>query len=132
MTVFDLDKARDGSPFSNGAEFEMWQDVNCATCIHDRGFREGDDSMGCPLLAIVYGDQTPAEWLEAESYPNPASKYTCVTCRHEDDGGDPEPKPIPDPPGQLTLFPRDGYEGVRMLVPLDGRHGLLPETAVSR
>ena len=35
----------------------------------------------------------------------------------EDDGGDPEPRPIPTPPGQGELFPRTGFEGVRMLKP---------------
>lgn len=110
--------ARGGSPFSNSTEFEIWQDGNCATCVHDKPAREGREWDGCPLLSVVYGDLTPAEWLESEHYPNPASKYTCVEYRHEDDGkDDPEPKPIPDPPGQLTLFPRDGFEGVRMLKP---------------
>lgn len=112
--------AREGSPFSNGSEFEIWQDANCGTCVHDKPAREGREWDGCPLLAIVYADLTPAEWLKSQNPPSPASIYTCVEYRHENDGkDDPEPKPIPDPPGQLTLFPREGFEGVRLLKSYD-------------
>jgi hypothetical protein len=35
--------------------------------------------------------------------------------KEDGDGGDPEPKPIADPPGQLVLAPREPFEATRML-----------------
>lgn len=116
------ERAKDEPPFSNGTCGYGWMDAWCNRCWHDGPARRGDEANGCPLLGVALLGRTPAEWLPGEpdtptgfSIPD---QYTCVMFRHEDDGGDPEPKPIPDPPGQLTLFPREGCEGVRMLKPL--------------
>ena len=111
------ERAQDKPAFSNGDEGYGWFEANCETCIHDKPARQGDDGNGCPLILVALMQRTPAEWLPGDHGSIPR-RYTCVMFRHEDEGGDPEPKPIPDPPGQLTLFPRDGLEGVRMLKPL--------------
>lgn len=112
-------RAKDEPAFSNGTEGYGWMDAWCNRCWHDKPARQGDDGNGCPLILVAMMRRTPAEWIPGDpmkpsgfSIPD---QFTCVMFRHEDDGGDPEPKPIPDPPGQLTLFPRDGFEGVRML-----------------
>lgn len=108
-----FERAKDEPAFSNGTEGYGWMEANCETCIHDKAARQGDVG-GCPLILVALMGRTPQEWLEGDR-DTIARRYTCVMYRHEDDGGDPEPRPIPDPPGQLTLFPRDGLEGVRML-----------------
>lgn len=110
-----LATAREGSPFSNGTEGEAWQANWCNNCVHDRDLRRGEGS-GCVLVAISFEDRTPAEWFQREVY-GLGTKFTCVMFRSEDDGPDPEPTPIPDPPGQLTLLPREPYTGVRMFAP---------------
>ncbi len=115
-TLFE--RAKDEPAFSNGTEGYGWIDANCSNCVNDKPAREGDEGNGCPLILVALMQRTPAKWLPCD--PGNWSiegQYTCVMYRHEDDGGGPEPKPIPDPPGQLTLFPREGFEGVRMLRP---------------
>jgi hypothetical protein len=115
-------RAKDERAFSNGTEGYGWVDAHCSYCIHDQSARVGDGTEGCPLILVSLLGRTPAEWLPGDPYkPDGFSipeQYQCVMFRHEDDGGDPEPKPIPTPPGQGELFPRDGLEGVRMLKPL--------------
>lgn len=110
-------RAKDEPAFSNGTEGYGWMGTNCETCVNDKPARQGDDGNGCPLILVALMQRTPAQWLPGDR-DSIAGRYTCVMFRHEDDGGDPEPRPIPDPPGQLTLLPRDGLEGVRMLKPL--------------
>jgi hypothetical protein len=67
---------------------------------------------------VAYLGRTPIQWMEGPrstegliSIPN---QYRCIEYRHEDDGPA-DPQPIPDPPGQLTLIPREDYQGHRML-----------------
>jgi len=116
-----LASAREVPPFSNSTEGYGWIDAHCLTCVHEKPTRQGREWDGCPLIALSMGGFTPAEWIPGDPRVaggwDAARLFTCVEYRHEDDGSDPEPKPIPDPPGQLTLFPRDGLEGVRMLKP---------------
>ncbi|MFD6113655.1 hypothetical protein ACFWG0_26580 [Streptomyces yangpuensis] len=123
MSLDDYDRlyeeARDEPAFSNGDEGYSWIDANCSTCIHDK---EQRDSMsgGCPLILISLMGRTPIQWLDQKQEGRLYSRqgqYQCIEYRHEDDGPV-EPQPIPDPPGQLTLAPRDDFEGVRMLTPL--------------
>lgn len=115
------DEARDEAPFSNGTEGDGWLSANCSTCIHDKPARNGDDANGCPLILVALMGRTPIQWMEGprspEGYISIANQYRCIEYRHEDDGPT-DPQPIPDPPGQLTLVPREIYEGVRMLTPL--------------
>lgn len=115
------DSAHDERPFSNSTEGYAWMRAHCATCIHDKPTRQGREHDGCALIALSMGGYTPAEWIPGDPQVDggwdPTKLFMCVEYSHEDDGGNPEPKPIPDPPGQLTLFPRDGLEGVRMLKP---------------
>ncbi|MFI7532615.1 hypothetical protein [Streptosporangium sp. NPDC049376] len=62
-----------------------------------------------PLAAVAVPGRFPVEWRE----DNPLGlydRYTCVYFRPEDNPGPDEPTPIPDPPNQLTLCPREPYE----------------------
>ncbi|MFF4417021.1 hypothetical protein ACFYY8_31255 [Streptosporangium sp. NPDC001559] len=104
-----LAASHDESAFSNGTEVDCWMARNCGRCIHDKPARLNDYANACPLPLIAYADRTPAEWVET----NPKGledRYTCVYFRPEDDPGPDEPAPTPDPPGQLTLCPREPYE----------------------
>jgi hypothetical protein len=103
--------ARPGSAFSNGYEWDCWSSKWCDRCVHD----DWQTDKFCPLVAVaMLGDKTPAEWMD-EKPLSLYDRYTCIEFRSEDDGPDPTPKPIPDPPDQLLLLPREPYEGVRML-----------------
>ncbi len=120
MRSFDaaLDAARDGSPFSNGFEYDHWAANWCdRPCLHDGPFQRGETDLGCPLLMVALMGKTPSEWLEQDR-GRLGDQYHCVEFRDEDDPGGHEPVPIPDPPGQETSLPRDPYEGVRMYSPL--------------
>ena len=111
------DEARDEPAFSNSDEGMAWMDANCATCIHDKPARQGDDGNGCPLVLITLMGKRPIQFLDGPRDEHGryslAGQYHCVEYRHEDDGPT-DPQPVPDPPGQLTLLPRDDYTGVRM------------------
>lgn len=102
-------RARQRSAFSNGTEADCWFEANCGTCVHDKPARNGDPGNGCPLIMVAYMDRTPVEWLEQEGI-RLGDQYHCVMYRSEDDPGPNEPTPIPDPPDQEVLFPRDGFE----------------------
>lgn len=102
-------KAREGSPFSNGTEGYAWMANNCQRCVHDKPARNDDYENGCPLILVAYLGKTPGEWMEANPY-GLGDRYTCLYFRDENDGGPGEPTPIPDPPGQEGLFPRDEFE----------------------
>lgn len=112
--------AKDERPFSNGTEGYAWTDNWCGTCVHEAGDNE------CPLLGVALMGRTPIEWIEQPwgqvrgqpegvLAPSLGDTYHCIMHREEgDDGG--EPEPIPDPPDQGLLLPREPYEGVRMYV----------------
>lgn len=102
--------AREGSPFSNSTEGDAWMHNWCHRCLNDK-------NSDCPLILIAYCGRTPSEWLEQDSF-SLYDRYHCVEFRDEDGPGDTEPTPIPDPPGQLTMWPREPFEGVRMLTQL--------------
>jgi hypothetical protein len=102
-------KAREKSPFSNSTEGYAWMGANCQRCFHDKAARCGDPGDGCPLILVAYMGRTPAEWIETKPL-GLTDRYTCVMFRPEDDLGPDEPTPIPDPPGQLTLCPREPFE----------------------
>jgi hypothetical protein len=105
--------ARGGSPFSNNTAWEIWSYNWCDRCVHDKGTRDGTDECGCPLVTVALCGKTPSEWLEKD--PLALDRYTCVEFRDEDDPGPSEPQPVPDPPGQELLLPREPYEATRML-----------------
>lgn len=105
--------ARDKTAFSNGFEGECWMGAHCERCINDSDelVNRGE---GCPLILIALEGRTPAEW--ADDKPGSLTeRYRCAYFRSEDDGPDAEPKPIPDPPGQLVMAPREPFEQARML-----------------
>lgn len=112
-----LEEARDEPAFSNSDEGIGWMDANCATCIHEKPTRQGREDQGCPLILVTLMGKRPIQFLDGprdeHGRYSRAGQYHCIEYRHEDDGPT-DPQPIPDPPGQLTLVPRDDYTGVRM------------------
>lgn len=116
--------AADRPAFSNGTEGYSWQRRWCDRCVHDKPIRSDDGKpdpatgiLGCPVLATAMQALTPAEWIEQDPLSR-SDRYHCVEFRDEDDPGPGEPQPIPDPPGQETLFERGPFEATRMLSPL--------------
>lgn len=105
-----FDQARTERPFSNADQGEAWMARWCGRCVHDRPARQMTGA-GCPLVLVAVMGRTPAQWLT----PNGDGELHCVEFRGEDDGPGPEPQPVPDPPGQLALWPRERFEGVRLL-----------------
>lgn len=120
--VFDYEQAwaeaRDEPPFANGTEGYGWMDDWCHRCLHDKGTRDGTDEQGCQLVSVALMGRTPIQWLDQKRHDGDgrlvpygiADQYHCIMFRPEDDDGGGEPTPIPDPPGQLTLLPREPYE----------------------
>lgn len=108
--------ARDGSPFSNGTEGMAWMENWCERCVHD----DEERNVFCPLVTVAMLGKTPAEWIEEKPF-SLGDRYTCVEFRDQDGPGDTEPQPVPDPPDQLVLLPREPYEAVRMLTALPSR-----------
>lgn len=110
--------ARDGSPFSNSTEWEIWSSQLCDRCKVDAPARDrGDYANGCPLILIALGGKTPAEWLEqAELVPD---RFHCVEYRDND-----EPRRITHPerpmPGQGELIPRADFERPKVFADVAG------------
>ncbi|MFI1580073.1 hypothetical protein [Embleya sp. NPDC020630] len=112
----------DEPAFSNGEELAWWINANCRACVHDEPARRGDYTNGCGLLVLVYAAFTPLEFLAGPDR-TPADRWVCVERRTEDDGPDPTPRPVPDPPGQGVLLPREPYTGHRVLTVLPEHTG---------
>ena len=110
--------ARDEGTFSNSSQWESWSAKNCDLCVHDKPARQGDEGNGCPLILLALVGKRPAEWLTQTEEQEVFADYTCTEFRGEDDS-DPTPRPIPTPPGQGELLPREQFEGHRMLTPLN-------------
>lgn len=117
------ERAIDEPPFANSDEGYGWMANWCDRCIHD-GCGLGEDQPQCPLILVALMGRTPAEWLD-QKHLGPdgllvpysrADQFHCIMFRDRDDPGGREPEPIPDPPGQMTLLPREPYEGARMLL----------------
>lgn len=94
-----MTEPRDEPAFSSTDGLHAWMGRNCRACLNDPG-------ESCPLLAAAFAGLTPAEWVDGPD-------YRCTDRRTADGGG--EPTPIPDPPGQDCMWPRDQFAGVRML-----------------
>lgn len=115
--------ARPGRAFSNGTEGECWTANWCDRCAHEKKYRAtGNPKHCCQIYNVALGHEprvTPAEWIDqadpVSGLHRLGDQYHCMYFRPEDDPGPSEPKPIPDPPGQLGMFPREDAEGVRML-----------------
>lgn len=113
-----IETARDVSPFSNGTEWEMWAAHWCwRPCMNPvelayqrwsegEGPEPSENTGGCPLILAAMMGKTPTEWLEQPD-DNP-DRYHCIEFRREEGEGE-EPQPIPDPPGQGTLFAREPF-----------------------
>lgn len=102
--------ARDGQAFSNSDEGYDWMDRWCGPCVNDDENRLHQGG-GCPLILASLMHKKPVEWLEQPA--DTPDRWHCIEHRGPDDGPG-EPQPIPDPPGQPGLFPREPHEGVRM------------------
>jgi hypothetical protein len=109
------DRAREGTPFSNNTMWEIWAENNCYRCRND-GIGVGKEQPQCELIAVALCGRTPLEWLTSTAEDEVYGNYRCINFRSRDDppGWGREPRPRPDPPGQMTLLPREPYEGVRM------------------
>lgn len=122
MRSFDeaLDHAREGTAFSNGFEYDHWYAQWCDRCAHEKPMRDDgqpneEGILGCVLLAVSFlHGVTPSEWMEQDR-GRLGDQYHCIEFRNEDDGPAGPTGPIPDPPGQGLLLPREPFEGVRML-----------------
>jgi hypothetical protein len=91
------DDAKDEIPFSNGTSGDIWMSRWCAApCRKDR-------NEDCPIIMVAYMGRTPKEWTEVG-----LQDYTCSEFEPDDDGGDADgtPVPEPDPPivGQVDIF----------------------------
>jgi hypothetical protein len=107
------ENARPEPAFSNGTEGYGWIGANCDRCIHDRPARNDDPGNGCPLILVSLAQRTPREWLDGPRDEHGRygieDQYRCVFFRDEGDPGPDEPAPVPDPPGQEGLFPREPF-----------------------
>lgn len=108
--------------FSNGTSWDFWEARWCGSCLNEPEDVNESAVNGCPLISVGILGRTPKEWTPTA---NPSRvpelgehSLDCSMYRSEDDGPDPEPQSIPDPPGQDPMLPREPYEGVRMLRPL--------------
>jgi hypothetical protein len=114
--------AREGSPFSNGTEGEVWTYQWCGRCLREAPYRSGlKGSTGCPLILVALSGRTPSEWLEQRDENGLYSmedQYHCIEFRGPGEGGG-EPKPRPEPPDMDGLFPRP-EKAVRMLMQPQG------------
>lgn len=105
------ERAIEKMPFSNSDDGYGWIDNNCARCVHDGCGVDGNEPF-CPLLTVAFIGRTPAEWMLQP--PGSPDRYHCIMFRDRDDPGGFEPEPIPDPPGQEFMWPREPFEGARM------------------
>lgn len=105
--------------FANGTEFYAWMANWCDRCAHDAAFQKDESPEGCPLLLAHFSGVVPSEWMEQAPDENGLYRLGdnchCIEYRNEDDGPAGPTGPIPDPPGQELLLPREPFEGVRML-----------------
>lgn len=98
------DSSREGSPFSNNTEYEVWEVNWCDRCLRDAPYRRDISPTGCPLLVIALLGRTPAEWMEQP--PDSPDRYHCIEFKAPGGGGSGGPRPKPDPRGMDELFPR--------------------------
>lgn len=72
--------ARDGRPFSNSTEWEVFQFDVCMgqghtkrRCVNDDSADDGD---GCPLILLFLDERWPAEWVGARYGPTRCTEKT--------------------------------------------------------
>lgn len=112
------DSALDSPPFSNASQADGWMYNWCERCRNDSQ-ELVDRGEGCPLILCAMLGKTPIEWLTQTAEDQILARFHCIEFRDEDDGDDGdgrEPQPLPEDPNQCVLWPREQYEGVRMLV----------------
>lgn len=108
--------ARDTPAFSNGSQGYSWMANWCDRCTHDNLDDNTYGPYGCPIVAVTMMSRTPAEFIAADERAEILADYRCIEFRDRDDPGATEPTPLPDPPGQELLLPREPFEGTRMFV----------------
>ena len=104
------ERALNKPAFSNNDMWEYFAERQCYRCVND-GVGIGEDQPQCPLILVALLDRTPVEWTDQNP---PLGDFLCIYFRDRDDPGGREPQPIPDPPGQLSLVPREPFTGVKM------------------
>lgn len=107
--------ARDEPAFSNGTQGYGWMANWCDRCVHDDLNSNRYGVYGCPIIAVTMLSKTPIEFLCETEEQRIFADYHCIEFRDKDDPGPTEPTPIPDPPGQELLLPREPFEATRML-----------------
>lgn len=107
--------------FSNGSQWAIWSYNWCERCTNDSP-ELVDKGEGCPLILLAFMGRRPIEWLTQTAEQEALGDFHCVEFRDRDNPGGEEPTPVPDPPDQAALLPREPYEGVRMYA------GLLEKT----
>ncbi len=115
------ERATEDMPFSNSDDGYGWMSNWCDRCVHD-GCGLGQEQPQCPLILVALLNRTPAEWMRQPV--DAPDRYHCLMFRDRDDPGGQEPEPIPDPPDQLTLLPREPYTGTRMPLIAPDREGI--------
>jgi hypothetical protein len=112
-----IDTAADEAPFSNGTELYGWMENWCWRCHNpvEQAWQDYEDGKraeqmegyegGCPMIMAAVIGKTPSEWIP-QGREHFGDQYHCIEFRGPDDGDDPEPQPIPDPPGMDGLFER--------------------------
>lgn len=116
MKTFDeaMATARDGSPFSNSTQWEIWADRWCYTCSKDSP-ELVDKGQGCPLITVALMERTPAEWTAETEEDRVMARYTCSEYEErpewpgdddpDSDPDDPDPTgPAENVPGQVDIF----------------------------
>lgn len=107
------DRAREGSPFSNHTMWEIWSENWCCRCRND-GMGLGKDKPQCELIAVALCGRTPLEWLTFTTEDEVYGNYHCINFRDRNDRRPRDPKPRPDPPGQMSMLPREPFENGRV------------------
>jgi hypothetical protein len=101
--------AKEGSPFSNSTDWDIWSHNWCERCIHDRPARQDDYENACYLILVAMTNRTPIEFLP-QPFPE---RWHCIEFRDEDDDEGPPEEPDPNP-DQGLLFDPEPYRGTRM------------------
>lgn len=104
--------AKEGSPFSNSTQGEIWMNQWCYRCKVDAPYQRDESDTGCPLLVVALVGMTPAEWTTRTNDDAIHANYHCSEFVPDDDdeggGGDspraPRPKPVAVMDGQVDMF----------------------------
>lgn len=63
------------SAFSNGTEWDIWEESHCSACKVDAPFREEKSPTGCDLILAAMCGEKPPEWTSPD--PKWPHNYEC-------------------------------------------------------